>query len=170
MPLSINSVGAILADAEPGTPAGYFIVQTRDLIQKRALSVPRAGHGRTAALAFSAGDVAKLRLLGVLQRIGLAPDAVVAAGQHLDNVEPGDLPSRRGKPDLDIVLDRIRAGEQWFFHLHVLRAPQPAAGAFSRSADGQPPRPLKNLTLATVTLDATELLKLVLAAADAAEG
>jgi hypothetical protein len=169
-PISIGVVADRFSALEPLLPAGYFARQLRGLAQKGLLApVGRKGSGRTAAALLDEEQVCRARLLSALARLGLQPGQLQDVVRVLDYIWLGGrgdakaiLAMREFEHGFRDIIERIRAGEQWFFNVHLsgeAGSPSDAVGKVTGGFTREPFfKPRGWMSLATVVLDVSDLL------------
>lgn len=121
---TIGEVADILARVDRDRSPAYFARLLRTMVQQRVLHpATYYGEGRTAAAMFGEDGICAARILTTVQRLGLAPDDLEAVYGCLQNMGVEDWHEMSAKggglPGLRYVIDRTKAGESWFFVLHL---------------------------------------------------
>jgi len=124
--MTIGEVAERLADVDATYSASYLARQIRNMVTRGVLEPQRyRGEGRTAAAEFSHVDLCLARLLGVLGRMGVPIDTLVTARQRMNSIDTLAL-SERGvrdyAPGMPTIIDRLKAGERWFFVARIVHA------------------------------------------------
>ena len=157
---TIGQVADLLASKFGDFSDSYYARQIRHHVQLGVYAPhKRTGEGRTAAALFRHDDVAMIRLVGILARIGLSPTLLAEAAKSRENVA---LPvGKQVGAGINAVLDGTASGEEWFFHFHiaVMEEGERGFGQFAQSRDVAPPRLLADHIVGTIVLPCLPLLK-----------
>lgn len=155
---TVGDVATIYAQWLGEQPADHIARRLRHILQQDVIQPRRRGEGRYARALFNKEDVLFTRLILALADAGTSNEHMAVAGKCRDNVV--DLPiGTEHASGFAVVLDGIRAGEEWFFNLHLSRTGQ-HVGGFARTPEKGPE--LLNI-FATVTLPCAPLLHPLLA-------
>lgn len=146
--------------------SGYYARQLRHHVQLGIFApYARTGEGRTAAAQFRFDEVAMIRLVSILARLGLSTDLLADANKCHGNILDEDAPGEGGLVGIHHVLAGVRNGEEWFFHFHVATIAEngePTAGrgfgGFSQSRDVSPPKLIADHIMGTIVLPCLPLL------------
>lgn len=147
--------------------SGYYARQLRHHVQLGIYApYTRTGEGRTAAARFRFDEVAMIRLVGILARLGLSTELLADANKAHGNILDPEAPGEERPIGIHRVIAGVRAGEEWFFHFHVATVAEngePSTGrgfgGFSQSRDVSPPKLIADNIIATIVLPCLPLLK-----------
>lgn len=141
--------------------AAYYARQLRHHVQL-GVHAPyaRTGEGRTAAALFRPDEVAMIRLVSVLARLGLPTNILADASKARKNTDR-DEANEENADGIRRVMAAVAENEEWFFHLHIaaMQEGERGYGVFSRSRDVAPPALIADTIIGTIVLPCLPLLK-----------
>ena len=134
--------------------------QIRYLISTRVF-VPGSSRkeGRHTVAEFDTPDLCKLRLISHMVSMGVPPEILRGASALMNNIELATIANRPAKIGWSGLIDKIAAGGDYVFVLHVQREGAHAGGFQLASKDARAPELMRPNNVGTYLLPATEILR-----------